>query len=142
MKIKFLIILSLTILVGFLSAKMVHAFYSENKNNFNVYVLEAGPYEENIVKEKEKQFDYYVTYKDNESIYIICGISTSLDNINKLKKIYSDTDIKIIKKYIDNQEFITSLEQYDLLIDGLSNKKDILSVNKVILSSYEDLILR
>ena len=139
MKIKFLIILSLTILIGFLSAKMVHAFYSENKNNFNVYVLEAGPYEENIVKEKEKQFDYYVTYKDNESIYIICAISTSLDNINKLKKIYGDTDIKVKNKYIDNKEFITNLEQYDLLLKEVTNKKDLLSINRVILSSYEDL---
>ena len=98
---------------------------------------------ESDIKTKVNGLDYYIAVKKNNLNYIYSGISTKVDNINKIKKIYeSISGIKIRKSYIDNKEFITNLEQYDLLIDGLSNKKDILSVNKVILSSYEDLILR
>lgn len=144
MKIKFILLLIITILLGFLSSKIVYAFNNKKEEKkYNVYILQIGPLKEEDIKKEINGLDYYISIKKNNLNYIYSGISTKIENIKKLKDIYkSKTSIKIRKSYIDNNEFITNLEQYDLLIDGLSNKKDILSVNKVILSSYEDLILR
>ena len=123
---------------------MVYAFNNKKEEKkYNVYILQIGPLKEEDIDKESNGLDYYVAIKRNNLNYIYAGISTNIKNIKKIKNIYeSNSSIKIRKSYIDNREFITNLEQYDLLIDGLSNKKDILSVNKVILSSYEDLILR
>lgn len=144
MKIKFILLLIITILIGFLSSKIVYAFNNKKvEKKYNAYILQIGPLKESDIKKEVSGLDYYIAVKKNNLNYIYSGISTKVENIKKIKDIYkSKSSIKIRKSYINNKEFITNLEQYDLLIDGLSNKKDILSVNKVILSSYEDLILR
>ena len=121
----------------------MHLIIRKKRKKYNVYILQIGPLKEEDIDKESNGLDYYVAIKRNNLNYIYAGISTNIKNIKKIKNIYeSNSSIKIRKSYIDNREFITNLEQYDLLIDGLSNKKDILSVNKVILSSYEDLILR
>ena len=43
--------------------------------------------------------------------------------------------------YIDNQEFVNSLEQFDVLMANTDKEEDIISVNEAILSSYEEIIL-
>ena len=42
---------------------------------------------------------------------------------------------------IDDIEFISNLEQFDILLDNASSSEDIKSINGVILSSYEEMVL-
>ena len=51
------------------------------------------------------------------------------------------TEVYVRELYIDNQEFVSSLEQYDILLDSVNVEEDIVSVNKAILSSYDEIIL-
>ena len=47
--------------------------------------------------------------------------------------------MKTIK--LDNDEFYRSLEQYDVLLNGVNNDEDILAINKAVLASYEEMVL-
>ena len=53
-------------------------------------------------------------------------------NQNTVELNYTDTD----------EEFYNKLEQYDILLSGALKDKDVLSINKVILSSYEEMVLK
>ena len=66
----------------------------------------------------------------------VCGL--------KIKKIYDNKNIDtyIRKRNIKNEEFYNNLEQYDILLSGALKDKDVLSINKVILSSYEEMVLK
>ena len=52
-----------------------------------------------------------------------------------------DINVSIKKTVINNVEFISNLEQFDILLDNASNSEDIKSINEVILSSYEEMVL-
>ncbi len=136
MKLKFIFPLVLAIIIGFLSAKIVYAFYNhDDYEKFNAYVLMPN----DIDSEKLKTIDYYITIDDE----ILCGITKDIKNANKLKKVYESKNIKVDveKIYIDDNEFLNNLEQYDILLSGVDKDVDLLSITKVILSSYEDMVL-
>ena len=42
---------------------------------------------------------------------------------------------------INNKEFLTILEQMDLLLKKTNQNEELLAVNEVVLSNYQDLVL-
>ena len=72
------------------------------------------------------------------------GITTSKSNADKIKKAKKkkNIDIYIKQDNINNVEFISNLEQYDVLLESVDKKKDILSINEVILSTYEEMVVK
>ena len=139
MKGRYFLPLILAIFTGFLSARIVYALYNTNsKEKYNAYLLVVNNDNNFFNKENKKNY-YYIDNKDK----VYCAITTKIDNLNKIKKIYDTKKINtsIKKIYISNNEFINNLEQYDILLDTAYNESDLLSITKVILSSYEDFVL-
>jgi len=144
---KFLIYIFSAIFLGAILGSLFYNQYEKEKNidiDYNTYLLQLGIYnsKEELANEVVELSDYLVVEKNNK-FYVYVGISTKRKNAEKLQNIFSDSDIKVsIKKsVIDNIEFISNLEQYDLLLDSASSKEDIMSINEVILSSYEEIVL-
>ena len=79
----------------------------------------------------------------SDKFYVYLGISTEKTNAQKVQDAFLEKNIKVsIKKtVIDNVEFISNLEQFDVLLDNASTNDDIMSINEVILSSYEEMVL-
>ena len=75
------------------------------------------------------------------NVYV--GITTDLSNANKIKNIYEKKDIEVYIKptVINNIEFVSNLEQYDLLISEVENEDNLISISDVVLSSYEEIVL-
>ena len=75
------------------------------------------------------------------NVYV--GITTDLSNANKIKNIYEKKDIEVYIKptVINNIEFVSNLEQYDLLISEVENDDNLISISDVVLSSYEEIVL-
>ena len=147
MKVKFVFPILIAILLGFFSAKIVYGLYNPNESLFyNSYFLQWGVYsnKESLDKTlKEKKLDSYLIIKENKNYYVYVGITTDKKIAQRIKKIYEEKDhnlyIKTVK--LSNNEFFSNLQQYDILLNGVSNDEDILSINKVILSSYEEMVL-
>ena len=143
MKTKYFFPLVLAIIIGFLSARIVYALYNnDEKERFNAYFLEVKANDSNFIKQNMKVNSYIVVKKNNKDT-VYCAITTKINNLNKIKKIYDLKGIKtnIKKIYIDNKEFMNNLEQYDILLNNTYKESDLISITKVILSSYDEMVL-
>lgn len=144
---KFLIWIGIAILSGLILGNIFYKQYEKEQNldnDYNSYLLQLGVYNSrNEMDEKIKNLDNYMVVERNNKFYVYLGISTKKNNAEKVKEAFLEQDIKVsIKKsVIDNVEFMSNLEQFDILLDNASSNEDIMSINEVILSSYEEMVL-
>lgn len=148
MKIKFIFPLILAIFIGFFSAKIVYGLYNDKNTTFyNSYFLQWGVYtdKDNMNKTlKENNVNSYIVIEEGKKYHVYVGITTNKDIASKIKKIYEDNgnNIYIKKSKITNVEFYKNLEQYDVLLNSVNKDEDILSISKVILSSYDEIVMK
>lgn len=136
------------VLLGYLCASFIFNQYGINSlvfnENENIYYLQCGAY---TTKEaSEVKIDYIedkITIKEDNKYYSYIGMTSDIKIAEKIKKIYKDKgiDIYIKSNYIENNDFINQLTQYDVLLDASKNIDEVNSVLKTILATYEELIL-
>ena len=135
MKRNFIFYLLISIIIGFISAQIVYNSYKSNilQNSYNAYLVKVSGIENT---------DEYYIFDGNDDTSVV-GVTTNLLNANKIKQLYKTDDNSVYIKpiVIENDEFVSSLEQYDILISEVDDKKNIISINDAILSSYKELIL-
>ena len=146
MKKGFVIPLIISIVLGFVSANIVYNEYNKKQeiNKNNTYILQGGVYTTKETLDKAtKNFDNYLVVSEGDKYYVYLAMTTSSENALKLKKMYEEMeqDIYIKETNIDNIEFVSNLEQYDVLIRSVDSTESLASINEVILSSYEELVL-
>lgn len=146
MKKKFWIPLIVAIVLGFVSAQIVYSTYRNNlsSSSYNAYLLQIASFEnfDSISSDMKDNADYLIVNENNMyNVYV--GITTDLSNANKIKNIYEKKDIEVYIKptVINNIEFVSNLEQYDLLISEVENDDNLISISDVVLSSYEEIVL-
>ena len=108
-----------------------------------VYMLKYGIYDSfDLMINDMSSIERFVYIKENEKYKAYIAISKSLDNINKIKKIYDNknNNLEIEQVNIDNNEFILNLDEYEKLLDACEDEKSILIVVNQILSCYEKLV--
>ena len=144
---KFLIGVALSILLGLIGGNILYKQYEREQNideEYNSYLLQLGIYNsKEEALNKVAKLENYTIIEDDNKYYVYLGISTKKDNAKKVANVFLEKDINVsIKKtVIDNIEFMSNLEQYDLLLDNATSNEDIMSINDVILSSYEEMVL-
>lgn len=146
MKKNFWIPLTIAIILGFISAQIVYSTYRNNlsSSSYNAYLLQIASFEnvDSISSDMKNNTDYLIVNENNMyNVYV--GITTDLSNANKIKNIYEKKDIEVYIKptVINNIEFVSNLEQYDLLISKVENEDNLISISDVVLSSYEEIVL-
>lgn len=112
--------------------------------NKNTYMLKYKTYDN--IKKMEKDIsniDRYIYIEDDKKVIVYIAISSTKDNIKKIRKIYSDKGIKtsIEKVEIDNDEFIQNLNEYEKLLTAAESESSILIIENQILSCYEELVV-
>lgn len=141
MKKKKLVPLLIVVVLGFILGEVVYNDYKRNldKSSYNAYLIKIGSFKDDY----EVNPSSYLVIKENGLYNVYAGITTKLSNATKIKNIYDSENVQsvIIPTVINNVEFINNLEQYDLLLSEVENKDNILSINDVIISNYEELIL-
>jgi len=144
---KFLIGIVGSIILGSILGTWFYKKYEVNQSleqEFNSYLLQLGVFDtKEEIKDKLLDIDNYIVIEKNNKYYVYLGVSTTKDNASKLQKVFSkyNVDTTIKKTLISDEEFMNNLEQFDLLLDSVSTNEDILSINEVILSSYEEMVL-
>ena len=146
MKKNFVIPLVISIVLGFISAQIVYSTYRKNLENtdYNVYLIQAGSY--NNKDDLEKDFsldDEYIILEEDGVYNVYVEMTTDLINANKIKNLYSNKnyDTYIKPTVVNNIEFVSNLEQYDILMSEVDDEQNIISINDVILSSYQQTLL-
>jgi len=146
MKKNFVIPLIISIALGFLSAQIVYSTYRKNleETEYNSFLIQVGSYTDKAILDSTLGIDSEYLILEEEGVYnVYVGITTDLVNANKIKNIYDKKEIETYIKpvIIDNIEFISNLEQFDILIREVEDEENVISINDVILSSYEEIVL-
>lgn len=111
--------------------------------NDKVYMLKYGTYE-NVEQMIEEiiDIDRYIYIEEENKVTAYIGISTTKENINKIKSIYDKKGIitSVQKLAISNDEFIQNLNEYEKLLSATEDESSLLIIQKQILSCYEELV--
>ena len=107
------------------------------------YFVQEGVYtNKKIMNNDLKDIKNRAIISKNNKYYVYVGISKDLEIAKLIKKIYEDKGYQIYIKElsVDDKEFSSNVEQFDLLIKNSSNDEDILTIESVILANYEEII--
>ena len=137
-----------TMLLGIATAKVVYSktIYSYDKKcNNTVYFLLLGVYtNKNSMHLDTKSNENKIVIQENDKYYVYVGISKSKKNLEKVSKLYKNDGYNLYIKEMSvlNNEFLVNLEQFDKLIESAKTNEEINTINKVILSSYEEMVIK
>jgi len=108
--------------------------YLENK----VYVFQVG-----VFKNKDNAINYeknYLSkkiYYDEEYYRVFIGITSDKENKEKLKKIFANLNYSFyIKEYKSNENKITELNKYEILLKETNNLEVINKINQEMLNIF------
>ena len=112
-----------------------------NKDIF--YFIQEGVYSsKSIMEENIKNMDLKVVDEIDNKYYVYLGITKDENIAKKLKEIYESLGYQIYIKELSlsNEEFNNNVTQFDLLINASTSTKEILTIEKVVLANYEEII--
>lgn len=112
------------------------------KENNDFYLLQLGIYDTKEMMQRDtRNINPKVYEVKNNKYYVYVGISSNINNIDKIKGIYKDEELTTKVINIKDEEFINNLRQFDILIDNTNDKDEILTIEEVVLSSFNKKIL-
>ena len=137
----YLIPLIISVLFGFISAKLVYSVYNdevENKlSSSKLYLIESGKYLTYDNMREENNGNNYVYYKDDDGYKTVVGITRNFDNIDKIKSLYSDS-VKVQEYYISTELLDDKQNEYDLLLSKTDDVYEVKEVVDNILNLYRE----
>lgn len=137
-----------TMLLGIATAKVVYSktiSSDDKKSNNTVYFLQLGVYtNKNSMQLDTKSIENKIVTQENDKYYVYVGISRSKKNLEKISKLYKNDGYSLYIKEMSvlNNEFLVNLEQFDKLIESAKTNEEINTINMVILSSYEEMVIK
>lgn len=142
MKIKIFIYLVIAVVAGYIVGLYLFNYQDSSKyisSNLVYFVQDTvaldssqiGTDYTRVVREKDGKYYSYV------------GITMSRENAEKIQEYYSflGVDTYIQEEMVSNLDFIGSLQEYDQLLSSTSGS-DMVSVLKVILATYDEMVLQ
>ena len=107
------------------------------------YFIQEGVYSsKSIMEENIKNMDLKVVDEIDNKYYVYLGITKDENIAKRLKEIYESEGYQIYIKEVSlsNEEFNNNVTQFDLLINATTSEKEILTIEKVVLAKYEEII--
>lgn len=148
MKINLVVPILSAILLGYLCASFIFNQYGIDsmvfRENSNIYFLQCGAYTTKEASDVNIQgISERITIKEGDKYYSYIGMTSEKKIAESIQKMYEDKgiDIYIKNNYIENQDFINQIKQYDILLESSSNFEEVNSVLKTILATYDEIML-
>lgn len=136
------------VLLGYLCASFIFNQYGVNSlvfhDNGNIYYLQCGAFTTQEASKKNiKGIEEKITVKEGEKYYSYIGMTTNTEIAKNIQKMYQERGIDIYIKngYIENDDFISQLNQYDVLLEASKNIEEVNSVLKTVLATFDEIIL-
>lgn len=111
----------------------------------NAYFIQQGVYSsKESMEENMTDFPYYIYTIIDDKYYVYIGITFLEENLEKIKGYYEKKGyITYVKELsVNDEKFITVLEQYDNLLQGSDEEEVIGTVCSQVLNKYEELVLK
>ena len=142
----FLISILCALLLGYLCATFIFKEYKDSESVFGlsntVYFLQYGVYTKQ--DSLDIKADKYIELEEDGKYYIYVGMTTSMDNAKKIQENYRKKGIELYIKecYVSNNEFVSELSQYDILLSSSKTEEEMNSILSTVLASYEEFVLK
>lgn len=149
MKAKFLVPIGFSVLIGFLLGQIFFNQYDNNSISvFNegetLYFIDFGKFDNmSILKDKVKNYNDFLVVLESDGYHVYAGISKKKDVANRIKGYYRKigNNVYIKEKKVANRTFLNILGEYDKITSIASNDKDLLSIEKIVISNYEEMVV-
>ncbi len=144
---RFILGILITMVLGVVTAKVVYSktiLKNDLKENNLIYFLQLGVYiDEDTMNDDIKNIENKLILQEDNKYYVYVGISKSKNNLKKISKLYEDKgySLYIKEQIVMNNEFLINLEQFDKLLKEANSMEEISTINSVILSSYEEMVI-
>ena len=143
---KMIIYAIISITIGYLIGNIIFTnkdIFKKNNENEKYYLLQEGTYyDDKILSNNYSSIKQKIVEKKENKIHIYIGITRNLEVAEKLINIYDEkkVNLSIVEKYYSNEELKNNIDQFDLLINSSKDKEEILKIEEVVLSSYDEII--
>ena len=131
-----------SLFIGFVLAEEIYSIYKKNLDDsvYNAYLIQVGSFD---LDDGEISKNNFLVLKENGINNVYAGITSKLSNASKIKEVLKQKNIDSYIKpvVIDNVEFISNLEQFDILLSEVDDPDNLISINDVIISKYEEIVL-
>ena len=122
----------ISIIFGYVCGKFVYKTYRDNLydnlKSKRLYLVQKGKYDSYDEMREDNNGNNYVYYQDEDGYNTVVGITMYYDNVDKIKKLYSDK-LEVSEYYVSNDFFNNKQNEYD---DELMNTNDIYEVKEVV----------
>ena len=122
----------ISIIFGYVCGKFVYKTYRDNLydnlKSRRLYLVQKGKYDSYDEMREDNNVNNYVYYQDEDGYKTVVGITMYYDNVDKIKKLYSDK-LEVSEYYVSNDFFNNKQTEYD---DELTNTNDIYEVKEVV----------
>lgn len=139
MKKKMCFLIIIVMLLAIIFARETYRDYQDSfEENVNFYYIQQGVYidDKNI---QELEVSSITVFEENK-YYIYLGMTTKEEIAKKIKEMYEKEGMTIYIKegYTNNQEFLSELSQYDVLLESTNNQEEIENILETILSTFQE----
>ncbi|MBQ9019294.1 MAG: hypothetical protein IJ097_03155 [Bacilli bacterium] len=113
------------------------------KKGDTYYFLQEGVYKDyNNIQNNLNEISKKIIERKKDKYYVYVGITKDQDVLEKLKKIYNKKNIVVYPKEVilSSREFSTNVDQFDFLIKQTNDNDQILTIEEVVLSNYEEIV--
>lgn len=150
MKIKVLIPIFFSILIGFLFGKIIFDKYDTTSINAfeegeKIYMVEIGIFSsEEMAKKQFSDIDNYLLLLEKNNYYLYGGITKNIKTAEKIKEYYLKitNNVNIKEKVIDNKNFLNILSEYDKITLISSSIEDLIGIEKIVISNYKERVIQ
>lgn len=148
MKLNIVVPIICAVLLGYLCASFIFNQYGVDSLVFgeegNIYFLQCGAYTTKEASEtKIEGVSEKITIKEGEKYYSYIGMTSEKEIAESIQKMYKQkgVDIYIKDSYLENDDFINQLRQYDVLLESSNTLEEVNSVLKTVLATYDEFVL-
>lgn len=148
MKYKFLVPITLSIVVGLFFGKVFFDNYDSTSltvfdEKDKVYMLQIGVYSsEEKMKSSFKNYEDLLYISSDDGYHLYVGITKDKQIASRIKEYYEKDGYSIYVKenILDNKQFLSILGEYDKIID-ITSESDIPEIEKIVISNYKEMVL-
>ena len=130
----------ISIICGAICGKIVYNIYDENDTfltNSTMYLLQAGAYSSYDNMRANTMGNNYVYYEDDGLYKAIIGITSSYDNIEKIKNAYNG-EVIVNEYYLNDIELSNKIYELDKELSKEEDSNNIKEIINSMLALYKE----
>lgn len=133
--------ISIASILGCMCGLVVYKIYFTDNmlsyENNTIYLLESGEYSSYDNMRANTISNNYIYYEEDNLYKTVLGITTSLDNIDKIKNIY-DNNLIVSSYYCNDNTLNSKLIEYDKKLINTTNEEEIKGIIIDMLNLYKN----